>query len=323
LHGFFQDNKYPGLKVSVIIPTYNRESCLINLLEDIVVQDYENFEVIVVEQSEIISFEKKQFAEKYKEKIVVYLIPERGRSLAKNYGILMASGDIILFCDDDIRVPKNFISTHVACYNNPNIGAVSCRLVEHGQPSVAINKPLQTTFYGKFINKSYSTKSGYVTSLNGGNMSFRKEALDKAGFFEEFFIGTSMVEEPDLAYRILKHKYKIFFEANITVLHFPQYNGNIAAMVEKRTEWFYSYFYNLSIFYSKYGRKFNMPFVLLYCLVLSIKHCVKYKLPVKSYLNMVSGYFNGYKVGKNLHKLSGEDIYFTPCRFEKKEYILV
>lgn len=309
------------MKVSVVIPTYNREKCIIDLLHCLFKQDYPNFEVLVIDQSETLSDEKQRLLDQNNQILKYFKIEERGRSLAKNYGILMASGEIILFCDDDIIVPDNFISTHVNTYRDKRIGAVSCRLVEEGQPAININKPLRTTFYGRLINKPFSTKSGYVTSLNGGNMSFRKEVLEKVGFFEEYFIGTSMVEEPDIAYRIVKSGYKLFFNASITVHHFPQFNGNIAEMKGKRADWFYFYFFNVSIFYLKYKRFWNVAFIFIYSVLLSLKHTFKYRLTVRDYVRMMSGFFDGVNRGYHISKISDlTNKYFTPVRHKKKMY---
>jgi glycosyltransferase involved in cell wall biosynthesis len=307
------------VKVSVVIPTYNREKCVIDLLNCLLKQDYPDFEIVVIDQSEILTQEKNLIIEANQGILKYFKIREKGRSLAKNYGILIAAGEIIIFCDDDIIVPENFISTHVNTYRDQKIGAVSCRLVEDGQPAVSINKPLRTTFYGQLINKPYSTKSGFVTSLNGGNMSFRKDVLDRVGFFEEHFIGTSMVEEPDIAYRILKSGYKLFFNASITVFHFPQVNGNIAEMKVKRADWFYNYLVNVSIFYLKYKRFWNMFFVFIYSFLLSLKHTFKYRLRFRDYIRMMSGFVHGVKWGYQISKSAGKkNRYYTPVRREKK-----
>lgn len=310
-----------ALKVSVVIPTYNRDKCLSELLLCLYKQDYHSFEVLIIDQSELLTSEKQEIINHCPDYVKYYHIEDRGRSLAKNYGILYSEGDLILFCDDDILVPNNFISTHVSTYHrDKKIGAVSCRLVEDGQPAISVKRPLSTTAYGRLINVPYSTESCYVTSLNGGNMSFRKEVLDEVGFFEEYFSGTSMVEEPDIAYRIIQIGYKIYFNASITVMHYPQHNGNIAEMKNKRADWFYFYFYNLSIFYLKYKRYTNMILVLFYCLLLSIKHSVKYKLSGTDYLKMISGYFKGFKRGVEISKLSFSRKYYTPIRLGKKGY---
>lgn len=311
-------------KVSVVIPTYNREKCVIDLINCLFRQDYDDFEIIVIDQSEVLSKEKFDLINCSNSKLKYYKINERGRSLAKNYGINLSNGDIVIFCDDDIIIPENFISTHVSIFeHDKNIGAASCRLIEDGQPTVPIKKPLMTTFYGRLINKPYSTLSGYVTSLNGGNMSFRRDVLFSVGFFEEYFAGTSMVEEPDIAYRILKSGYKLFFCADITVFHYPQHNGNIAEMRNKRSEWFYSYFYNLCIFYLKYGRFVNMPFVFCYCVLLSTKHVILYRQGLKGYLRMVKGFIDGARMGLKIFRMHDVNVYYTPPRKEKYKQVIV
>jgi hypothetical protein len=112
----------------------------------------------------------------------------------------------------------------------------------------------------------------------------------------------------------------LFFDASITVWHYPQHNGNIAEMKGKRADWFYFYFYNLCIFYLKYDRKWNMPFVFAYCIVLSFKHALKYSLGLKEYKKMVSGYFHGAKRGITIGKLSNGNKYYSPTRLPKEHY---
>lgn len=305
--------------VSVIIPTYNREKCLIDTIDCLLKQNHPHYEIVVIDQSDVISEEKKAQLKAHPEKIRFFHISERGRSLAKNYGILQAKGDLILFCDDDILVESNFLETHVAIYKkDPKIAAASCRLVEEGDPTIAVAIPLRTTSFGKLVNKPYSTSSGYVTSLNGGNMSFKREVIKEIGFFEEAFEGTSMVEEPDMAYRIVQRGYKLYFDASVTVKHFPQVNGNIAYMRTKRAEWFYFYFFNLLIFFTKYNRLLNLPLVFVYTILLCTKHIILHKMSLKSYLVMLKGFFGGIKKGLNLYKVQKQNKYYTPCRIPKQ-----
>lgn len=304
------------MKVSVVIPTYNREKCIIDLLHCLFRQDYPEYEIIVVDQSDQFSDDKKRILNVRPDLLRYYHITERGRSIAKNYGIMLSTGDFVVFCDDDIVVPTNFISTHVETLGMPGVGAASCRLVEDGQPAVQIRVPLQISFFGRFVNKPYSTWSGYVTSLNGGNMSFRREVLGKIGFFEEAFVGTSMVEEPDMAFRVLRVGYKIFFNANITVHHYPQHNGNIAEMAKHRVRWFHDYLYNVAMFYSKYNRLNNFIFVLAYSVMLSLKHSVKHRLGIGAFFQMPKGFFSGWKKGLTL--VNNPKRYFTPSRYQKK-----
>ena len=56
--------------VSVIIPTYNRDEPLRKTLKSLLAQDYPNFEIILVDQSDKKFPEKEKFLKKYKEKMV-------------------------------------------------------------------------------------------------------------------------------------------------------------------------------------------------------------------------------------------------------------
>ena len=301
--------------ISVIIPTYNREECLLESVRSLLNQHYNSFEIVVIDQSNIISDAKRKLIAEAGIRLRYYHIQERGRSLAKNYGILVSKGDILLFCDDDILTEPHFLQTHAAIYEkDPTIAAASCRLVEEGDPDKYIEVPLKTTFYGKLVNKPYSTWSGYVSSLNGGNMSFKLKVLNEIGFFDEAFDGTSMVEEPDMAYRILNRGYRIYFDATTTVKHFPQKNGNLEYMRSKRDEWFYYFFYNLFLFYTKYGRKATLPFVFAYSMLVCTKHIVKYRMSLKNYSYMMKGIFRGIKAGLNLYHEQQTNLYFCPCR---------
>lgn len=305
--------------VSIIIPTYNREQCLIDTINCLLDQKHNSYEIIIIDQSDVISEEKRSLIKTNPDRIRFFHINERGRSLAKNYGILQAKGDLILFCDDDILVEPEFLNTHVAIYSkDKQIAAASCRLVEEGDPTIPVAVPLRTTSYGKLVNKPYSTSSGYVTSLNGGNMSFKREILEKIGFFEEAFEGTSMVEEPDMAYRIVQQGYKLYFDTSITVKHFPQINGNIAYMKTKRAEWFYYYFFNLLTFFTKYNRLINLPLVFIYTVLLCTKHILLYKMSLKSYLVMLKGFFGGIKKGLSLYRSQKQNKYYTPYRIQKQ-----
>jgi glycosyltransferase involved in cell wall biosynthesis len=304
--------------ISVIIPTYQREACLLETIHSLLNQSYPEFEIIVIDQSESMSENKISLIKQNRKQLRYFHIQEKGRSLAKNYGILQAKGDLVLFCDDDILTEPNFLQTHAAIYKKDSrIAAASCRLVEDGDPTSSIPEPLKITAYGKLVNKPYSTWSGYVTSLNCGNMSFTKKSLDEIGFFEEAFDGTSMVEEPDIAYRLIKRGYRIYFDASTTVQHFPQKNGNLAYIRSKREEWFYYFFFNLFLFYAKYSRKLLLPLVFVYSLLVCTKHILIHKMPLSAYGRMLKGARKGTKAGLHLYESQKTNPYFCPYRNPK------
>jgi len=94
-------------KVSIIIPTYNEEEYIANCLIAIQNQDFEDYEVIVVDNGstdktkDVVSlFRKVRFVEQK---------AELGAGASKNYGADIANGQILLFIDADEVIYDGFI----------------------------------------------------------------------------------------------------------------------------------------------------------------------------------------------------------------------
>jgi glycosyltransferase involved in cell wall biosynthesis len=118
--------------VTVVIPTLNRYEYLKDVLKDLEAQDYQNFEVIVCDQTDNIP---KEFYEGWKLNIQLIQQEEKALWFARNRCIQMAKGEYILLFDDDSRVDSNWISNHLKCLDffKAKISAgVTHTLVGHG-----------------------------------------------------------------------------------------------------------------------------------------------------------------------------------------------
>jgi len=279
--------------VSVVIPTYNRTDCLLAALDSFLQQDYRTYEIIVVDQSEEISDQKRRFYEANPQ-IRVHRLDRPNRCYAKNTGVRLAKGEIVLICDDDIVVPRELITKHIKHYEDERVGAGSCRLVEDGQSTTYTTNVLRITPYGRIIQNAHSmTSIDDVGMTNGGNMSFRRQLILDVGLFSERLVGTGIMEEPDVCLRIRKLGHRIFFDATTTVHHYPQVNGNVAEIDTNRAHWFYGYFYNLALYWKTNGRYVELILSVPYVGLLALKQFVKHKLSFSDYLYMVRGYFDG------------------------------
>lgn len=96
--------------VSVIIPTLNRYKYLKDVFRDLEKQDYKNFEVIVVDQTD--PFDKTVY-EGWNLDLHFWYQEEKALWKARNEAIKSANGDLILLYDDDSQVNKNWISEHL------------------------------------------------------------------------------------------------------------------------------------------------------------------------------------------------------------------
>lgn len=98
-------------KVSIIIPTYNREHLIVDTIKSILKQTHENWECIIIDDSSndnTIDVLKQYTPDK---RIVWYKRPEevqKGANSCRNIGFQKSSGDYIIWFDsDDLMTPDH------------------------------------------------------------------------------------------------------------------------------------------------------------------------------------------------------------------------
>lgn len=98
------------MKISIIIPVYNKSKYIKDCFESVINQKYTDFEVIVVDDgstdnSSVICDEYAQRDKRF----YVFHTPNYGVSHARNYGMKQASGDYITFIDVDDTVSEEYL----------------------------------------------------------------------------------------------------------------------------------------------------------------------------------------------------------------------
>ncbi len=110
--------------VSYIIPTMMRQQFTLTLLDDLKKQTYLPTEVIVVDATP----EKDRIPELYNPndypfKVAFFWQTTKGSCRARNEAIDQCTGDYIVFGDDDIRIPPDFIENHIRLLQTYKAGA--------------------------------------------------------------------------------------------------------------------------------------------------------------------------------------------------------
>ena len=154
--------------VSIIIPTLNRYKYLKDVLEDLEKQDYNNFEVLVVDQSEPF---REDFYQEFKLNLKVSYQKEKALWLARNTAIQSSKGDYILLFDDDSRVESDWISEHLKCLDFFNADMSS---------GVSISK------VGAKVPANYSFFKE-SDQLDTGNVMIKRYVFEKIGLFDRQF----------------------------------------------------------------------------------------------------------------------------------------
>lgn len=190
------------MKFSIIIPVYNRPDEVEELLDTLIVQTNNNFELIIVEDGSenkcenIIKDIKTDFEINY------FYKENGGPASARNYGMAKAKYDYFIFFDSDCLIPSNYFDI---ISQSLKIGYVDA----FGGPDAAHESftPIQKAI-------SYSMTSFFTTGgIRGGNekleqfkprsfnMGYSREVYEKTKGFSNMRFG----EDVDMSLKILKN----------------------------------------------------------------------------------------------------------------------
>jgi len=167
--------------ISVIIPAYNEEDYIDKCLKSIEKQDINKqlFEVIVVNNA---STDKTlKAAGKYPFKIINE--PKRGVTVARQAGVNIAKGKIIVSADADTIYPKNWLSRIKYDFEkNPNSIALVGWIYFVNAPAIT---DITMGFTQEINNFLYKT-TGKFPLVFAANFAFKHSALDKIGGYPEY-----------------------------------------------------------------------------------------------------------------------------------------
>lgn len=156
-------SKEVGL-VSVVLPTLNRYSYLLDILNDLEKQTYKDFEVIVIDQS---SPFRNEFYNGFKLDLKVIHQPDPGLWTARNQGVRESKGNLIAFTEDDVRVNPDWLAQHIMCMQH-----FTCDI------SAGIFFPHQNKLP---LHKSFFR---WAEQFASGNALVKKEVFEKVGLFD-------------------------------------------------------------------------------------------------------------------------------------------
>ncbi|MGD8894277.1 MAG: glycosyltransferase [Desulfobacterales bacterium] len=113
------EKKQKKPRVSVIIPTYNRGWIIREAIDSVMVQDYRDFELIVVDDGS--TDNTPDILDSFRDEIRVLRQENQGVSAARNRGLAAASGRFIAFLDsDDLWLPQKLLRQVEFFNKNPD-----------------------------------------------------------------------------------------------------------------------------------------------------------------------------------------------------------
>ncbi len=208
--------------ISIIISAYNEERTLRQCLDSLLVLEYPNYEIIMVNDASkdntltiLQEYQKKS----KKIKVVTYPI-NKGVPGARNKGMKVAKGEFFVFTDADATFPKEWPLKLIEPFMaNPKIGATGGRdIAPPNQPLIqrCIDYTL-TSFIGTAGLRGAKVRLAKY-AVTGCNFAVRREVVRKVGMHNEKIRWRG--EEKEWCQRIREAGYEIIFVPESYILHY-------------------------------------------------------------------------------------------------------
>lgn len=189
------------MKISVVIPTYNRADSLAVVLPSLLNQTFpaEDYELLLCDAGSSDGTEEL-VAELNDSRLVFTPGENTGRSGARNRGVREARGELILFTDADIIAEPDLLQQHFEFHQRyPGDAVVGCEVQVDTLEEYAEYRQDPQAHARHSVERKTVPWHYFLT----GNASAAKADLLKVGVFDENFTGYGH-EDLELGYRLQK-----------------------------------------------------------------------------------------------------------------------
>lgn len=234
--------------VCLAIPTYNREEVLVETLEQALRMDPLPDEILVIDQTLEHEPTTTSFLEKADKEKRIRVIRQQTPSLtaARNRAIAETKCDILIFIDDDVKLPKEFVGKHLSNYADEKVQAVAGGVDQENKPRFP--KPPAGGKWPRLFDYKYFSvydqkRTEGMANFMGCNHSVRVEILRRLGGYDTNYIGSAFREDTDMAVRIWKSGGVIVFDPGARLQHLATPTGGCRINVPLKTnpEWWVAF----------------------------------------------------------------------------------
>ncbi|MBU0518416.1 exopolysaccharide biosynthesis polyprenyl glycosylphosphotransferase [bacterium] len=197
--------------ISVIIPAYNAEKTLPYTLRALQHQSVPRnlYEIIVVDDSSTdgTGAVAREFGVRYRRQ------NKEGPAAARNLGVRIARGDIVVFTDSDCVPEENWIEKMVKPLEDPRVAGVMGRYLTK-----------QKEFAARFVQLEFEERFSILKKFDSIDLvpsfaaAFRRSVFEEVGGFNAHF-PLANNEDVELSYQIASRGYKMVFAEDAVVYH--------------------------------------------------------------------------------------------------------
>jgi GT2 family glycosyltransferase len=209
--------------VSIVVPTFNRRDRLRRVLDALETQTFplDQFEVIVVSDGSSDGTMDLLRERARSGRLALQVIDQQnqGVSAARNAGVAVATGRLVLFIDDDVVPSADLVACHVAGAIADDVVVLGPMLSPPGfsmQPWVRWEQAMLVKQYDDMAQGRWiPTARQFYT----GNTSLARRQLVEAGGFDPTF---RRAEDVELGFRLARKGVRFTFDGDAVGWHFAE-----------------------------------------------------------------------------------------------------
>jgi GT2 family glycosyltransferase len=213
-------NRCSSPLVSVVVATRNRGDSIIRTVRSILANDFDDFDITVIDQSDTPSTEISLKPYLLLPRLHYLPLKTTGLAAARNAGITKTKGELIAITDDDCEVSPDWLRKLVTAFRtDARIGIVFGNVLSGAHDSAAgfipayiRNKP----FLARGLHEKHEVDG------MGACMGVRRDVWRVLGGFDELLgVGAPLRanSEGDLTIRALQNGYFVYEQPAIQVIH--------------------------------------------------------------------------------------------------------
>ena len=184
--------------ISIIIPLYNKEGCIVKTIESVICQDFNDYEIIVIDDGS--KDNGVALVEDIKDdKIRLFKKENGGPASARNYGVNKAIGKWGLFLDaDDTLEPNSLKLLESLVSKHPNCEFFCCNHFVEADGRKTI---FSTKFKEGYIRNNFFAYQAKRIRPRAGAALFSMSLLRKFPYNEQY----RRYEDADCIFNIMRH----------------------------------------------------------------------------------------------------------------------
>lgn len=213
-----------SLKISIVVLVWNGEPFVEDCLSAVLAQDYEDKEVIVVDNASTdgsVDLIRSGFPGL---RLILNEV-NLGYAAGNNVGIAATTGSVVVLLNQDTEVRPGWLSAIATTFRDPTVGVVGCkalypdgRTIQHAGVVVRAGDAFTAHIGQGEADRGQHDQPRSVSYVTGAALAIHRRVLDRLGGFDEGF-SPAFYEDLDYCDQARRAGFQVVYQPQAVLVH--------------------------------------------------------------------------------------------------------